>query len=149
MFFSHKSIFPGRTLREHLGLAATIANSNILFQMRIFKFVSVLAYFATTMVCDFPIFILIFFRCNFHAKSVMHAFVWTDITIITIILTKSLLYHDIISSSQGFRDIFHSLPHVEILVLNKPSNWSTGQRLWPIRVRGLPCLSSDWTVGDS
>ena len=99
MFFSHKSIFPGRTLREHLGLAATIANSNILFQMRIFKFVSVLAYFATTMVCVFPFFILIFFRCNFHAKSVMHAFVWTDITIITIILTKSLLYHDIISSS--------------------------------------------------
>ena len=96
MFFSHKSIFPGRTLREHLGLAATIANSNILFQMRIFKFVSVLAYFATTMVCEFlnffPIFFLIAPHCNFHAQSEMHVFVWTDMTIITIMLKESVTF---------------------------------------------------------
>ena len=55
---------------------------NIPFQMRIHSFVSVLAYFATTMVCEFlnffPIFFLIAPHCNFHAQSVMHAFVWTS-----------------------------------------------------------------------
>ena len=62
------------------GLVVIFFTFNIPFQMRIYSFVFVYAYFATTMVCDFldfvfQIFILIPFRCNFQPQSIMHAFV--------------------------------------------------------------------------
>ena len=93
----------------HKSIAVTIANSNISFQMRIYRFASVLAYFATTMVCDVPILIFIYFRCNFYAQTVMYAFVWTDKTFITIMHTESVLYIIIV----GFLEI--SFIHFHIL----------------------------------
>ena len=124
--FFHKSIFQGRTLRVHLGLAVTIANSNFRWGY------------------------IDLFLCSHILRQqwfVIFNFVF-DLFSVQFLCTISNVCLYYISSSWGFRDIFHALPYVEISVLNKLSNSSTGQRLWPIRVRGLPCLSSDWTVGD-